>query len=101
LTSEYFVSSPSKIEGWLGDFGDDELQSIIFHTKFVTTLPTDPASLPCRPGTIAAALFANSQCDEGKRLVDKLTEQAALISSAGLAFYDALMADWQRRIAEL
>jgi len=92
--------------GWIDNLDDQQLQSFLFSTgqdeSFLPFFPVIPdMPLPCGANTPAAALFANSQCDEGERLIDILLQQAEAIASAGLAFYDALMVDWQRRISEL
>jgi hypothetical protein len=84
------------VEGWIDDLDNVELQHLLFSspegTRFCPSLQLEgEVPAPCRSGTIAAAIFSNAPCGAEDQLGAMLLRQAKTISSAGLAFHDALL----------
>lgn len=83
--------------GWIDDLDNAELHDILFRNsegvRFCHSIAIDEDwQPPCQKNTIAAAIFANRKRQAEDRLGQRLVDEARTISSAGLAFYDALIA---------
>lgn len=83
--------------GWVDDLDNSELQDILFGNskdiRFCRSMAAHKdAAPPCRKGTIAAAIFANNNCDPADRLGQRLVHRSQMIGPPGLAFRDALIA---------
>ncbi len=94
------------IEGWLDDLENAELQDMLFRNpngiRFCPSIATDNSlPPPCQQGTVAAAIFTNAGCEREARLGRVLMQQARTIASAGLGFYDALIAHNRARIESM
>ena len=92
------------IEGWIDDLDNVELQDMLFRNsegmRFCPSVHTDSdVPPPCRLGTVAAAIFTNAAGDADNRLGRALAQQAKIISSAGLAFHEALLS-YHRSVIE-
>lgn len=100
---EYPFEERPDVAGWIDDFDNAELQDFIFRSdpsfRFCASIDVDDGvPPPCKPGTIAAAIFSNAGCERAGRLITRLLEQAQLIAENGLAFHEAILAANRSRI---
>lgn len=87
---------PEGVGGWLDDLDNGELAAALLtkepNTRFVDLIEQgDVPNVPCKGGTIAAALFRNLEASNDGRIASIFVTQAQDIAAAGLGFYQTTL----------
>jgi hypothetical protein len=103
---EFDETRHPNIAGWLDDQTDVDLQDFIFrcppNTRFIPAFPTHRSTpLPCAPGSIAAALFANNPLRRSDLLATSIITKAREVGAAGLSYHSKLIAYHQDLLDKL